>query len=116
MFQFTKAVIATTILASTFLLGGCQSHENAGPHAMMDMSSTSKAMACDKCETTWVQTSNINTAGGGRVTSITGYSKTAKMVCPECKSAVANLFATGKMEHTCTACGGNMTGCAVVSK
>jgi len=68
---------------------------------------SSDAIACDKCKVTFVK---VPVDGGkGR---IVGYTSRKQMVCPDCKGAVENMFATGKFEHTCTACGGNMSGCA----
>lgn len=111
MFRFTKTAVAAMTLGAGLVLGGCQSNKPS-PNAMRGTAST-EGIACDKCKTTWVRTADVSPGPGGRGTTIKGYSDRKQMVCPECKSAVANLFATGKMEHTCTACGGNMTGCAV---
>jgi hypothetical protein len=66
------------------------------------------AIARDKCKVTFVK---VPTVDGGKPT-VTGYATRKQMVCPDCKSAVQNMFATGKFEHTCTTCGGNMSGCA----
>lgn len=56
------------------------------------------AVTCPKCEMTWVQQSH-------QVGKTTVYTTEQKMECPDCKSAVANFFKTGKLEHTCKACG-----------
>lgn len=37
--------------------------------------------------------------------------KAKKVMCPDCKSAMENFLRTGKLEHTCSYCGGNMTAC-----
>ena len=102
--------LKTTFTALTVAVGllvvGCQSSSKPSPNAMAGTPSDD-AIACDKCNVTWVKSPREHR---GRVV---GYSNRKQMVCPECKSAVQNLFATGKLEHTCTACGGNMSGCAV---
>lgn len=110
MLRFTKMALAGLTLGTGLILAGCQSAGKPSANAMVGTPSTD-GIACDKCETTWVK---VPQAQSGRMGApIIGYSDRKQMVCPECKSAVANLFATGKFEHTCTACGGNMSGCAV---
>ena len=113
MFRFTKVALAGLTLSAGLVLAGCQSNGKPSPNAMRGTPSTD-GIACDKCEVTWVKVPNTSPGAGGKGSmGITGYSSRKRMACPECKSAVANLFATGKFEHTCTACGGNMSGCAV---
>lgn len=106
MFRSIKMTLAGLTLGAGLFLVGCQSSKPS-PDAMMGTAS-SDGIACDKCNVTFVKSPTDN--GKGRVI---GYTTRKQMVCSECKGAVENLFATGKMEHTCTACGGNMTGCAV---
>lgn len=108
MFGFKKAALAGLALG-VGLLAGCQSNKPS-PNAMGGTPSDD-AIVCDKCKVVWVK--QPTTVGGGKSNVITGYTSRKQMVCPECKGAVQNLFTTGRFEHTCTACGGNMTGCAV---
>ncbi len=111
MFRFTKIAVAALTLGTGLVLGGCQSNKPS-PDAMTGTPS-SEGIACDKCKTTWTKVPTMASGPRGRGYAITGYSDRKQMVCPECKSMVENMFATGKLEHTCTACGGNMAGCAV---
>ena len=68
-----------------------------------------QAVHCDKCEVTWVKVPT-NTPDLGP-DAFDGYYMRKEMVCPDCRSAVSNFFATGKLEHHCNACGGNMLPC-----
>ena len=108
MFISTTKSLLGLGLGATLFFTGCQSDaQRMAPasHAM-----ASDAVACDKCETTWVKVANTSPNAGGRP-GFTSYSNQKKMVCPDCKSAVSNFFATGEMKHDCKACGGNMTIC-----
>jgi uncharacterized UBP type Zn finger protein len=66
---------------------------------------STQAVTCDTCKVTYVK---MPITQKGR---IIGYSTRKEMECPMCKDAVTNFFQTGKLEHTCTACGGNMSIC-----
>jgi hypothetical protein len=107
MFSAVKVIVAGLALGAAVFAAGCQSGGKPSPNAMMGTAS-SEGIACDKCNVTFVKSPTTNDKG-----RIIGYTTRKQMVCPDCKSAAANLFATGKMEHTCTSCGGNMSGCAV---
>jgi len=92
-------------IGTALLLAGCQS--STKPTAS-DASGTapSQAVTCDKCKVTWIK---VPTEGGkGRVV---GYTNVKQMECPMCKDAAANFFETGKLEHICSVCGGNMSIC-----
>ena len=65
------------------------------------------AVFCDKCKIVMVKVPSY----AGPKNQIHIYRKVKKMVCPDCKSAIANFFTTGKLKHTCSACGGNMIVC-----
>lgn len=56
------------------------------------------AVSCAKCETVWVR---APLAGQ----KAKGYTRKGKMVCPDCVTAVQNVFAGGKLEHACATCG-----------
>jgi hypothetical protein len=65
-----------------------------------------QAVYCDGCKVTWVR------VPAGRSRGQTwGYQTTKHMECPNCRDAVSNFFATGKLAHSCSACGGNMSIC-----
>lgn len=55
------------------------------------------AVLCPKCETVWVK-SQV----GEKARS---YTRVGKMICPDCRSAVENVFAGGPLEHACETCG-----------
>ena len=107
MLRGLKLVLAGLTLGSGMFVGGCMSNSKPSPDAMAGTPSND-AVACDKCKVTFVKNPETNQKG-----RVIGYTEKKQMVCPECKSAAENMFATGKMEHTCKACGGNMTACAV---
>lgn len=56
-----------------------------------------EAVSCPKCETVWVKAPT-----GGKAQ---GYTRVGKMVCDDCRTAVENVFAGGKLEHACKTCG-----------
>lgn len=87
-----RIIIATA--AAAFLVGlpiGTVRAEEEG-------SDKDAALMCAKCETVWVKVPR-------QVGKTTVYTSQKKMLCEDCKSAVANFFATGKFEHTCKSCG-----------
>ena len=106
MFSVKTLGLLGLVACAGLLLGGCQSSSTASSEPSHHMSAG--AVACDKCQTTWVN--EPTTAGGGK-SNITGYSAKQVHECPDCKSAVQNFFATGELKHTCSACGGNMAPC-----
>ena len=85
--SMTTAILAAMIAAGPFATRA----EDAG-------TSKGTAVMCPKCETVWVKSQRPT----GK-TDVHVYTK--KMACDDCKSAVANFFATGKFEHTCKTCG-----------
>ena len=109
MFSCLKKSLIGLGLGAGLLLVGCQS-DNArmapASHAM-----AGDAVRCETCKTTFVRKATMNSAGGGRSTGVVTYTTEKKMVCPDCKSAVANFFATGKLQHECKACGTNLEIC-----
>jgi hypothetical protein len=64
-----------------------------------------RAAMCAKCQMVWVKQPH-------QVGRATIYSQKQEMRCPDCKSAVANFFTTGKWKHTCKTCGDNLSECA----
>jgi hypothetical protein len=88
---------------AALILTGCA---GSTPASNAPAGASTQAIACDGCKVTWVQVADTN--GKGRVI---GYHSAEKMTCPDCTDAVQNFFASGKFEHNCKACGGNMTIC-----
>ena len=105
MFSSLKIGMLGLGLSALLALAGCQSSNEAAAPPSHEMS----AMAghCDGCKVTWVKEQQTDRKG----IRILGYRETQKMECPDCKGAMENFFATGKMEHACKACGGNMVPC-----
>ena len=102
MFSKRLKLAGLGLLALTALtMVGCQSKESS-----QAVSAETKAAKCDKCQTVWVSTPQQQ----GKFVTI---STTKSMKCPECKSAAANFFETGKFAHACTACGGQIEKCDV---
>lgn len=106
MFSMLKIGLLGLSLGAGLLLVGCQS---GGAKAPASHEMASDAAQCDKCKVTWVKVPI--TPGGGKSDRIIGYTSRKQMVCPDCKDAVSNFFATGNLKHDCKACGGNMTIC-----
>ena len=67
---------------------------------------STQAVACSKCEVTYVQVPTQDNKG-----RFVGYSKRPNMECPDCKTAVQTFFETGKLEHSCAHCSGTMEVC-----
>jgi len=97
-----KLFVGTFVVGGTLLVAGCQ--EQAPPSHTM----AATAARCDKCNVTWVQEPNT---AGGKQGAVTTYNWAKKDACPDCKNAVDTFFATGNLQHSCKACGGNMTAC-----
>jgi hypothetical protein len=66
----------------------------------------SEAVQCDKCKVTWVKVPHRAGKAG-----IVSYSAFKQMECPDCRNAVLNFFETGKFQHECKTCGGNLAIC-----
>ena len=65
-----------------------------------------QAVMCAKCQEVWVRRAELQN-------KTTVYRDVKVMECPDCKSAVANFFTTGKWQHTCKTCGENLAECTV---
>jgi hypothetical protein len=99
MFALSKLAIAGLTMGG-LLIGGCAAN-GAGSAA----APSTQAVTCSKCQVTWVK---VPDTAKGRVV---GYTTRKSMTCPDCKSAVDNFFATGKLQHTCETCGDSMEIC-----
>ena len=88
------AILGACVLAGCAMSGNRQTATAPSTQAVM----------CSKCQVTWVKVP----AQYGKVTAFTTHKS---MVCPDCKSAAQNFFATGKMSHTCKTCGETMELC-----
>lgn len=100
MVAFVKASLLGVVALSALALAGCQTT----PHTAGPVSS--KAVKCNKCEITYVSVPET-----GSKNRVIGYKNSAKMECPECRTAAQNFFDTGKLVHTCTSCAGTMETC-----
>lgn len=86
-------------------LAGCESNATPSPSSVSGM----KAVQCDKCQTTWVR----GPGDVGANSRVIRYTTQKVTVCPDCKAAAENYFATGQLKHSCSMCGGTMTVCDV---
>jgi uncharacterized UBP type Zn finger protein len=100
---FKLALAGILLSAGSVLAAGCQADKKAD-HAMG--APAGQAVTCDKCKVTWVKVADKTDKG-----RIVSYSSKKSMECPDCKTAVENFFATGKLEHTCKTCGSDLTIC-----
>ena len=105
-FRFlTAAVVAAG--AGLFTLG-CGSSNNAGSTNIGGGGGTKavaahehgEAVTCEKCKVTWVKAPVTNDKG-----RVIAYTTRKSHECPDCRAAVSNFFATGKLQHSCTTCG-----------
>jgi hypothetical protein len=87
-------------------LAGCQSSGSAKGGSVA-AGGEPKAVACTKCKITYVE---VPTSGQGKY-PVHKFTTSQSMECPDCKDAVANFFATGKLEHTCKHCGETLEVC-----
>lgn len=101
-----KGTLAGLVLGGTLLLVGCQSNGNANHSEAMAGGPSTQAVTCEKCKVTWVKVPKTNQKG-----HVISYTQRKSMECPDCRSAVENFFATGKLEHSCKTCGSNLEIC-----
>jgi hypothetical protein len=102
--QLPKISMQGLALGVIVFLAGCQSSEQ--PTATAPQMMSAKAVHCEKCKTTIVNAPS--TVSGGLRESITVYGPSKAAMCPNCCDAAKKFFTTGKLEHTCTACGSSM--------
>jgi hypothetical protein len=98
-----KTMLLGLGLGAAALLAGCAT---SSPAAAVSGVPSTQALTCDGCKVTWVKVTDTGAKG-----HIIGYHNSAKMTCPDCKDAVENFFTTGNFQHSCSACGGNMSIC-----
>jgi len=101
MFSVKAIVLSLGIGAATLLSGLSTNTRAAAPTT----APTTQAASCDGCKVTFVKVPN-STKG-----QFISYHEEGRMTCPSCKDAITNFFTTGKLEHSCSACGGNMAIC-----
>lgn len=90
------------VAAAVILLAGCSSMPSHTAHTQMS------GMMCDKCQAVWFpKVTQGGKPGSGQV----AYRMTRRMICPQCESIAAKFFRTGRLAHTCPACGGSITRC-----
>lgn len=93
-------------MGAALLLGGCASGGNPGAANATTGAPSKQAVACSKCQVTYVQVPTND--GKGRAQAST---TRKSMECADCKTAVQNFFETGKLQHACTHCQGTMEVC-----
>jgi hypothetical protein len=103
MFALSKLALAGFTVGASLFVMGCQ--ETAAPSEAAAVAPD--AVRCDKCQVVWVKTAQPVAKGS----PIVAYRETKTMECPDCRDAVTSFFTTGKLEHTCKTCGGNMAIC-----
>jgi len=103
MLRFSKLALAAMTLGTGLFVTGCASDNNKP--AQSTLVPSSQGVTCSKCQVTWVKVPEMAKS------RIVGYTTRKSMVCPDCKDAVANFFATGKFERTCKTCGDSMEIC-----
>ena len=106
MFRPLRTTLAAFVIGLGFAAAGCES-SGAGraetrDHSAMAATGDGHAMACEKCKVTWVKAPVANDKG-----RVIAYRSAKSHECPDCRSAVSNFFATGKMQHACPSCGEN---------
>jgi len=97
-----KLTLSTIVLAAA--LAGCQSSGVNSEPATASVAST-QPVTCTKCDVTLVK---VPQTEKGRVV---GYTTRKEMQCPDCRDAVQNLLAKGKLQHTCETCGDSTEVC-----
>jgi hypothetical protein len=103
MLGFKRLLLSGAVAVTGLLVGGCQADSKPPQSSLVP---TTQGITCAKCQTTWVK---VPIDGGkGR---IVGYTSQKRHVCPDCRDAVSNFFATGKLQHTCKTCGDAMEIC-----
>ena len=104
MFGLGKMGTVILALSGGLVLAGCAKDNTAAESSTLN---TDKGVICTKCQTTWVQVEHRDKAGQ----QITYFTPQKRHVCPDCKDAVANFFATGNLQKTCKTCGDSMEIC-----
>ncbi len=100
MVAFFKTSLLSVVALSALALAGCQTTSR------MSEPVSSKAVKCNKCEVTYVNVPETSSKN-----RVIGYKSSAKMECPECRTAAQNFFDTGKLAHACTHCSGTLETC-----
>ena len=101
MFSTFKRGLLGLGFGAGLVLSACAS--NGTPQSAL--APAPQGLSCAKCQVTYI---NAPTKVGK---TIVGYHKQGVMECPGCKDEVASFFTTGKFQHTCKVCGGEMSIC-----
>ena len=100
-----KVTLAALMMGVGLLAAGCESmggKDDGGGSVSAAGGAGNEAVTCAKCDVTWVKAPVTNDKG-----RIIAYTTKKSHECPDCRSAVENFFATGKMQHACATCGEN---------
>lgn len=95
--MFGKVLGGICVLGILAVGSGCTATQ---PASAASADAVPAAVACERCETTWVK---VPLRGKG--TRVVGYSTRKEMACPDCTSAAENFFAGRGLRHTCSTCG-----------
>jgi hypothetical protein len=106
MFLTWKSGLTGLGLSAVLALTGCASTGDSGPKTTSAAVPSTQAVACSKCQVTYVKVPANDPKG-----RFYGYSTRKEMECPGCKTAAQAFFETGKLEHQCTHCSGTMEVC-----
>jgi len=106
MFRMWKTGLMGFGLTASLALVGCASPGNPAAQPAAAAAPSTQAVACSKCQVTYVQVPTSDAKGRFR-----GYSARKDMECPDCKTAVQTFFETGTLAHSCTHCQGTMEVC-----
>ena len=98
-----------SMVAAGFL-AGCTQDPSEGvattdERSAVAQADTSPGVMCDKCKTVWVKKSYRTHKG------MIAYRSKKTTKCPDCDSAAASFFRTGKLKQTCETCGGSLEVC-----
>lgn len=97
MMNTQKTLVCLAVLLVT---AGC--HSTSAQRSLRD---DSRAVVCSKCKMVWVERYDMNDPYMMTLVS------EEVMQCPDCESAVATFFRTGKFEHSCATCGDALWHC-----
>lgn len=102
--RWFKSMTCAALVLVIMGVSGCQ---NAQPQSPAVAAPSTQAVTCSKCQITYFK---VPVTGQGKY-AIRSYRTVKSMECPDCKSAVANFFTTGKLEHACKTCGNSLEIC-----
>ena len=91
------------VLSFIVMLAGCRGPGRAGERVEQDRPQA--VVVCRKCETIWPHYK------GPHARRLTPWKSPSNMKCPDCETAVVTFFKTGRFQHSCKTCGGQLLHC-----